>query len=153
VDPVMVSTSGGRLLTKGGVRALVEELIPICTLVTPNIDEAKILGGMNISGIDGMEKAAEVIQGLGPGAVLIKGGHLGGEPLDVLYDGNNFLHIKGNRVPGGPFHGTGCVLSAAVAAYLASGVNLAAAVRKARRFLAGLMRKSSKTGRGDVPLV
>jgi len=149
----MVSTSGRRLLTKTGVRALMEELVPLCTLVTPNIDEAAVLGGMAVSGVEDMERAAENIHALGPGAVLVKGGHIDGDPVDVFFDGTGMQRLRSRRIPGGPYHGTGCVLSSAIAAYMACGESLVDGIGKARSFLAGLMRKASKAYPGPTPLV
>jgi len=150
VDPVMVSTSGRRLLTKQGVRVLVEELIPLCRLVTPNTDEAAALAGMEVRGVEDMELAARKIQTFGAGAVLVKGGHITGDPVDVFFDGDTMLRLRSKRIPGGPYHGTGCVLSAAIAAYMARSESIVDGIKKARMFLSGLMRKTSGSGQGPL---
>lgn len=136
LDPVFLSTSGFPLLDKFGIR-LISEILPFVTLVTPNMDEASRLTGLNIKGVSGMEEAAKRLNDLGAPNVLVKGGHLKGEPVDVFYDGRSLELFKGRRVAGNKsiFHGTGCVLSSAIAAYLARGAGIKRAVREAKRYL------------------
>jgi hydroxymethylpyrimidine/phosphomethylpyrimidine kinase len=153
VDPVMVPSSGKRLLGKSGVRALIDGLLPICALVTPNMDEAEVICGFGVSSINDTERAAVKIHGMGAGAVLVKGGHMDGDPVDVFYDGNDMAVLRGRRIPGGPYHGTGCVLSSAIAAYMAKGVGALPAIKKARLFLTCLMKRAERVGSGAVPLV
>ena len=136
LDTVLVSTSGYPLLDKKGVPAL-KRLLPRVTLVTPNIPEASALTGIDISGIRGMEEAARALHSMGARSVLIKGGHLNGPPTDILYDGKGFQRFTGRRIRGGKerFHGTGCILSSAIAAGLAKGHNLKKSVKEAKEYL------------------
>ena len=123
LDPVMRSTGGKPLLEKAGIAEL-KRLLPHVTLVTPNLPEAAILTGVKeIKDIKGMEEAAKALFEMGAPNVLVKGGHLKGEPFDVFYDGRSFGYYKNERLRGGAgrFHGTGCILSAAIAAWLALG--------------------------------
>ncbi len=142
LDTVLSSTSGYRLLDEDGIDAL-KRLIPLVTVVTPNIEEAAILSGTKLGGIDGMAEAAERIHSLGAPYVLIKGGHLKGAPTDLLYDGKGFLHFKGPRVRGGPkrLHGTGCLLSSAIAAGLAKGRGVAKAVEDGKRYVVEALKR------------
>ncbi len=153
LDPVMRSTGGSALLPREGVKVLIDELLPLTRLVTPNIDEAAVISGIRIKGLAEMETAAKKIFSLGPGSVLIKGGHLQGPPVDVLYDGKNFYHLRGKRLKGpkGVFHGTGCVLSSAVASALAMGRPLKEAVAEAKKYLEKVLmeRKTLLKGLGS----
>ncbi|GMR04679.1 MAG: bifunctional hydroxymethylpyrimidine kinase/phosphomethylpyrimidine kinase [Thermodesulfobacteriota bacterium] len=146
VDPVMRSTGGRALLTEDGVKTLIKNLVPLSSIVTPNIEEASVISGVRIKGVADMEEAAEKIFCLGPGSVLIKGGHLEGTPVDILYDGKDFCYFKGRRIKGPKeaFHGTGCVLSSALASGLALGKTLKSAVDDAKRYTEGVIagRKS-----------
>lgn len=136
VDTILKSTSGYPLTDPGGLKEL-KRLISLCSIVTPNIPEASALTGIAIKGVPDMEEAARAIYGLGPKYVLIKGGHLKGAPVDVLYDGKVFSHYAGRRLRGdkGRFHGTGCILSSAIAAGLALGKPMGLAVQDARAHL------------------
>ena len=121
VDPVMVSKSGFRLLNPEAITALVKKLLPLATILTPNIPEAEIIAGIPIRNLGDMEKAAVKIQALGPKNVLLKGGHLPDQATDLLFDGNRFQHFYAARIPTKNTHGTGCTLAAAIAANLARG--------------------------------
>jgi hydroxymethylpyrimidine/phosphomethylpyrimidine kinase len=134
LDPVLTSSGGRALLDKPGA---VKKLLPLVTVVTPNIDEAGIIAGIKIRGVRAMEAAAMRIMELGPKAVVIKGGHLKGAPIDLLYDGKRFSHFKGRRIRGGPgrLHGTGCIFSSAIAAGLARGLSLKRSVEGAKKYL------------------
>jgi len=136
LDPVIRSTSGHPLLEKKGVRAL-KEMLPLVTIVTPNVPEASMISGVRIKKIRDMEAAAQSIFAMGPANVLIKGGHLGGDPIDVLYDGSVFKHYEGKRIRAGReiLHGTGCILSSAIAAGLARDRPVGKAVTDARAYL------------------
>lgn len=136
LDPIIRSTSGHPLLEKKGVKAL-ESLLPFVTLVTPNAPEASIISGIKIRNMKDAEDAAKSIFSLGPANVLIKGGHLRGEPVDVLYDGKVFEYYRGKRIKAGRvvLHGTGCILSSAIAAGLARGKTVKKAVLNARDYL------------------
>ena len=138
VDTVLRSTGGKPLLDKAGAKELAS-LLPYAAIVTPNLPEASILTGVKIIDMTGMEKAAETLFEMGSRTVLVKGGHLDGAPTDLLYDGRTFSYLKGSRIkgPDAAFHGTGCVLSAAIAAGLAKGKSVKTAVKEAKRFLEG----------------
>jgi len=135
VDPVMVSTSGVRLLDDDGVRELSESLVPLAGVVTPNIPEAEILAGMScIRSIDDIKEAGIRILDLGAGAVLIKGGHTDGVPRDYLITEDDIVFFDGIRRPY-RIHGSGCCLSAAIAAYVAKGEDAKGACRKGKEFV------------------
>ncbi|HLB25657.1 MAG TPA: bifunctional hydroxymethylpyrimidine kinase/phosphomethylpyrimidine kinase [Nitrospirota bacterium] len=153
VDPVMVSSSGKRLLKKDAVGALTGLLFPLAALVTPNVAEAALLSGIEIKNVEDAKEAARRIRALGPRAVLVKGGHLPGAPIDVLFDGRTFTHYTGRRVGGKDIHGAGCVLSAAVTAGLAKGLSLRDAVAAAKGFVSKAIKKALPVGEGRAPLV
>jgi hydroxymethylpyrimidine/phosphomethylpyrimidine kinase len=152
VDPVMLAKDGSRLLRPDAEDALVRELLPLAYLVTPNIPEAEKLAGMHIATADDMHEAARRIRKLGPGNVLVKGGHLEGNPVDVLFDGTDFITYSGVRIDTGDSHGTGCTLSSAIAALLALGRKLPEAVEGARSYLVAALQHSQRLGRGNGPL-
>jgi len=135
VDPVMVATSGDPLLEPEGIAALRERLLPLATLVTPNLHEAEVLTGRAVTTVAEMREAARALVALGARAALVKGGHLAGDAVDVLYDGRGFRELGAPRQEGRRLHGTGCVLSAAITAGLARGSDLAEAVAEAKRFV------------------
>jgi len=152
VDPVMVSKSGDRLLREDAVRALRTVLLPLALVVTPNLPEAETLAGMPIGNRATLEDAARRIAALGPRYVLIKGGHAPGDPVDILFDGHAFRAYPGERLITTSTHGTGCTLSAAIAAYLARGVPVEDAVGRAKGYVAAAMRAANPLGRGHGPL-
>jgi len=139
VDPVLVSSSGRPLLEDAGIGALVESLLPLATLVTPNVAEAERLSGTRIASVDDAERAASDLRRTGATAVVVTGGHLP-EPTDVLVTAEGTRRIRGERIPGPDVHGTGCVFSAAVAAALATGAALPDAVLAAKEHTARLIR-------------
>lgn len=124
LDPVMVATSGGTLMQNEAVETLIAKLFPLSDLLTPNIPEAETICGKKIETQADMEAAAAQICAMGAKAVLIKGGHLSGEALDLLYDGAAFHTFTHARIASTSTHGTGCTLSSAIAAYLARGCSL-----------------------------
>jgi len=146
VDPVMVSSSGKRLVERNTPIALRKKIFPLCTVITPNIYEASVLTGIDIRTRADMEKAAVCLKGYGPGNVIVTGGHLEGTALDVLYDGE--FHYLRSRKTEGEHHGTGCVFSAALAALLAKGHSVKDAAAGAKRFMATALKKTFSTGRG-----
>ncbi len=147
LDPVMRATSGASLLREDGEGALVRALLPLATVVTPNLLEAGALAGMpSIADVAGMELAARRIQALTRGAVLVKGGHLAGDATDVLLANGRLLRLAGERVATPFTHGTGCSLSAAIAAGLALGRELEAACRAAKEYVTRLLRESVRLG-------
>lgn len=147
VDPVMVATVGARLEQDDFQDALVERLLPRAELLTPNRREAERLAGFPIRGVEDMERAARALRELGPRAVLVKGGHVAGELLDVLYDGKTVRRLRSFRYPK-ELHGAGCTLAASVAAYLAQGQSIAKAVESGRRRVAIGFLESYRAGRG-----
>lgn len=147
VDPVMVATVGARLERDDFRDALVERLLPRADLVTPNRREAERLAGIPLKGIEDMEAAARAIRGLGARAVLVKGGHVAGELVDVLYDGRAMRHLRAFR-HAKELHGAGCTLAASIAAYLAQGEPLVRAVESGRRRVASGFLTSYRAGRG-----
>lgn len=136
LDPVLRSTSGVALIDKKGAGAI-KKLLPLVTLVTPNLAEAEVLSGIKVKDLRGMEDAARRIHSLGAAFVLVKGGHLQGAPVDVLFDGKKFYYFKGRRIKAGRavLHGTGCMLSAAIAVGLAKGFSVPAAIKRAKEFV------------------
>ena len=143
VDSVLVSSSGYPLLDKKGIILLKERLLPFATIVTPNLNEAAILAGMKkISNIEEMKLAAVKIKELKPVFVLIKGGHLKGKAVDVLYDGKGFKTFEAERIKG-RLHGTGCIFSSAIASCLANGMDMITSIKKAKLYTAGLIRQGA----------
>lgn len=151
VDPVMVSKSGYHLLQPEAVRALLEKLLPIATIVTPNIPEAEIMAQMSIKNLKDMEAAANRIFRMGPRNVLVKGGHLTDQATDVLFDGVDYVHLTAERIFTKNTHGTGCTLSSAIAANLAKGRSISDAVREAKEYLTTAIRHSLAIGKGVGP--
>ncbi|MDH5493964.1 MAG: bifunctional hydroxymethylpyrimidine kinase/phosphomethylpyrimidine kinase, partial [Myxococcales bacterium] len=135
VDPVFRSTSGAELLDAAGRRLLEERLLPRVSLFTPNLDEAALLLGAPIAGLDAAREAALRLAARGPGAVLLTGGHLEGAPIDCLAQAGQVIELRSRRVPTRHTHGTGCALSAAITAHLAHGRDLVEAATRAKRWL------------------
>jgi phosphomethylpyrimidine kinase len=152
VDPVMVSTSGHRLLAANAERAMRDLLLPRCTLATPNIAEAQVLSGVSIANVQDAGKAAQRIGRLGASAVLVKGGHLEDDATDVLYFGGALHHFPGKRVHTRHTHGSGCTYSAAITALLAKGYELIPAIRIAKAFVQRAIETAPGLGRGAGPL-
>jgi len=153
MDPVMVSTSGHRLLDSDAEGALVEELLPLTALVTPNLHEAEILTGEPVSTLEEMRIAARRLVEMGAGAALVKGGHLAeGEAVDLLWDGSREWSWRRARMETPHTHGTGCTLSAAAAAGLARGLPLAEAVDQAVDFVARAIGSAPGLGGGNGPV-
>ncbi len=153
VDPVMVSKHGSPLMDAAAEQALVKLLLPLATLLTPNVPEAEALAGMTIAGEQEMVEAARRIQAFGVCAVLIKGGHLtGNEAIDVLVDGDRVVRFPGRRIDTNHTHGTGCTYSAAIAAGLAAGNHLYDAIARAKGFLQAAIEGAPGLGRGLGPV-
>ena len=152
LDPVMVSTSGSRLMQQEAVSALKEELFPIAELITPNIPEAEVLAELEIHGRNDMEQAAEKLHQRWGCGVLLKGGHLSDSADDLLYTKNGGLWLKQEKINSQNTHGTGCTLSSAIAGKLALGLSLEEAVRQAKEYLTGALRAGLNLGRGSGPL-
>lgn len=156
-DPVMVSTSGYRLLEEKAIEAITQELIPLTSLITPNLDEAEILCNSHIRTLDEMKKAASDLLWFGSQAVLLKGGHLmGNEKCDVLQlKGVEITYIyKGHNIDSPNVHGTGCTLSSAIATFLALGNDMPEAVNRAKTYIQKAIEtgKDIRTGQGNGPL-
>jgi hydroxymethylpyrimidine/phosphomethylpyrimidine kinase len=152
VDPVMISKQGVFLLRKQSEAALVEHLIPKAFLVTPNLHEAAVLAGIPVNDIRSMEEAAARIAALGAAAVLVKGGHLLGKAVDVLYWNGKFRHYSAPRIDTVHTHGTGCTYSAAITAELAKGKSLDEAVAIAKRFITLAIQTNPGLGKGSGPV-
>ena len=153
LDPVMVATSGDRLLDEDAQHAVLDELVPLCTLVTPNLDEAAILAGFAVKDVEGMHRAARRLVAAGAKAALVKGGHLRSDTLvDVFYDGRTAREFMRPRIDTRSTHGTGCTLSAAIAALLARGATLGSAVEQALDFIHRAIAQAPNLGAGNGPL-
>ena len=152
VDPVMVATSGSSLMQNDAIRTLVEELLPICTLVTPNIPEAQVLSGMTIESKANMISAARSIGDRCHCAGLLKGGHSINDANDLLYAEGKLTWFEGKRIANPNTHGTGCTLSSAIAANLAKGYHLEDAIQCAKDYISGALSAMLDLGRGSGPM-
>jgi hydroxymethylpyrimidine/phosphomethylpyrimidine kinase len=152
VDPVMVAKSGDALLQANAVRALATKLLPLALIVTPNIPEAEVLSRREIHSDEDAKEAARAISALGPRYVVVKGGHRGGEPVDVVFDGIDFVEFATERVDTENTHGTGCTFSAAIAAYLARGFLPLDAIGAAKEYLTAALKASYRIGDGHSPV-
>ena len=152
VDPVMVAKSGDRLLDAAAERAYVERLFPLAALITPNIPEAETFLSRKIQDVEGMKDAARALARLGCRAVLIKGGHLEGDPTDVLWDGTRLHELTTARIDTRNTHGTGCTYSAAITARLAYGHDVETSVRGAKQYLNTAILESYSPGKGRGPV-
>lgn len=156
VDPVMVAKSGDPLLRADARDALIQHMLPLATIITPNLPEASILCGFEITNLDEMRRAAQAIHALGPRHVLVKGGHLSSESdaVDLLYDGQTFREFRAERIETHNDHGTGCTLASAIAAELAKGHSVADAVGIAKDYLTQVLCASAhlSIGHGHGPM-
>jgi hydroxymethylpyrimidine/phosphomethylpyrimidine kinase len=154
VDPVMVSRTGAQLIDDGAIAALTQALLPKALIVTPNCYEAQILANLEIETLDAMKAAAQKIYALGPKAVLVKGGGMRGElqGVDVWFDGNQFAILETERVDTPHTHGTGCTLSAAIAANLALGKLPIDSVQRAKQYVTEALKHSLAIGQGQGPV-
>jgi len=152
VDPVMISTTGHSLIDQGAVRALVEKLFPLALVVTPNLHEASALLEREVASRGDMERAAADLLAMGPKAVLIKGGHLEVSAADCFMDAGETFFLEAPRIPSPHTHGSGCVLSAAIAAFLGEGVALPEAVARAKDFITRSIEGAFQVGGGPGPV-
>ena len=152
VDPVMVSTSGSSLMKTDAVQALIDELIPIATLITPNVPEAEVLSGRSIKSIDDMMTVAKKISDTYGCAVLLKGGHSINDANDLLYVNGEYRWFEGKRIDNPNTHGTGCTLSSAIASNLAKGYTLEMSIQKAKDYISGALSAMLDLGKGSGPL-
>jgi len=152
VDPVMISKHGAPLLKQSAVRVFIKELLPCAALVTPNLCEAQALSGTKVCDPESMEKAARIIAGFGPRAVLVKGGHLQGEAIDLFYQAGRVHLFRAPRIRTRHTHGTGCTYSAAITAELAKVKDLFSAISIAKKFITRAIRTSPGLGHGMGPV-
>jgi hydroxymethylpyrimidine/phosphomethylpyrimidine kinase len=155
VDPVMVAKSGDPLLREDARDALIQRLLPLATVVTPNLPEASVLCGFEITNLDEMRRAAQAIYHLGPRNVVVKGGHLDTtDAVDLLYDGESFREFRAPRIETQNTHGTGCTFGSAIAAELAKGHAVPEAVEIAKEYLTQVLRSSAdlRIGHGHGPM-
>ena len=153
IDPVMVATSGSALMKNGAVQTLVEKLLPISTLVTPNIPEAQVLYGLNIKNKEDMMNAAKQIGDNYHCAVLLKGGHSINDADDLLYANGELTWFEGKRIDNPNTHGTGCTLSSAIASNLAKGFTLVESVQRAKEYISGALAAMLDLGHGSGPMM
>jgi hydroxymethylpyrimidine/phosphomethylpyrimidine kinase len=152
VDPVMVAKGGAALLRPDAVQTLRTALLPLAEVVTPNLYEAEVLTGRQIENLEQMREAARAIHAMGPRHVVVKGGHRTGEPIDVLFDGERFVELRGERIDTPHTHGTGCTFSAAITAFLARGWPVEHAVSRAKRYITEAIRHAPGLGHGHGPV-
>jgi len=152
VDPVMASKQGAWLLTGDATIALKTSLLPYVFLLTPNLDEAALLASVDVHDLAGMRQAAEKLAGMGPQAILIKGGHLAGDTTDLLLYQGEWTEFTAPRIPTRNTHGTGCTFSAAITASLALGYELPEAIGRAKRYISEAIRSNPGLGAGAGPL-
>lgn len=152
VDPVMIATSGARLISGNSVTALKEKLLPLATVITPNIPEAEVLSGVIISDKTDMKKAAEIIGRTCGCAVLLKGGHSVNDADDLLYENGEITWFEGKRIDNPNTHGTGCTLSSAIAANLAKEYDLKQSVKLAKEYISGALSAMLDLGKGSGPM-
>lgn len=152
VDPVMVSTSGSRLIEDSALDALKYELIPLSEIITPNIPEAEVLTGKKIKSKEDMIRAAQDIRQWYQGDILIKGGHFEDRADDLLYHNNEKIWLECEHIDNPNTHGTGCTLSSAIASHLASGYDIITSVRKAKDYISGALKANLDLGHGSGPL-
>jgi hydroxymethylpyrimidine kinase/phosphomethylpyrimidine kinase len=148
LDPLLAAGRGGALLEDDAIDLLKGELFPLTTILTPNVPEAGRLTGRGIDTVAHLEDAARQLQALGPTWVLAKGGHLAGDPVDVLTDGKNAYHLEGTRLPAPHNHGSGCLVATALAAHLAQGLSVPEAVNRARELVRAGLRHGLPLGHG-----
>ena len=152
VDPVMIATSGSALLKTDAVQTLIDELLPLATVVTPNIAEAEVLSGLSIRNKEEMEKAAKLISDSYNCSVLLKGGHSVNDANDLLFYAGTMQWFEGKRIDNPNTHGTGCTLSSAIASNLAKGFNLQEAVKRAKEYISEALAAQLDLGKGSGPM-
>ena len=151
VDPVMYAKNGCALMPPSSVDCLLKTIVPLATVITPNIPEAECIADMKISTIDDMKKACEIIHKMGVEHVLVKGGHYEGDATDILYDGEQFYSFVTERIDTKNTHGTGCTLSSAIASNLANGEDIVSAVKHAKEYVTEAIRYALSIGKGNGP--
>ncbi len=151
IDPVMYAKNGCALMQPESVDTLIKTIIPLADVLTPNIPEAEKISGLSIASVRDMETAARRIHAMGCKAVVIKGGHAVGSPLDVLFDGESFTHFETARINTKNTHGTGCTFSSAIASELATGCTVKEAVQKAKAYVTTAIAHALPIGKGNGP--
>ena len=152
VDPVVESTHGQMLGSNDAITAMIEVLLPVCLMVTPNLHEASVMSGVTVHDLPTMREAAGRIAACGVRHVLVTGGHLEGAAVDLLWNDGELLEFRSSRIPSRHTHGTGCTYSAAIAALLAQGIGLVDAVAAAKRFVTEAIRTAPGLGQGSGPV-
>lgn len=152
LDPVMVATSGAKLISDDAISALTEKLIPLATLITPNIPEAEVLADMKITSVEDMLSASKIISEKYNCAVLCKGGHSLNDSNDLLYSAGNYKWFNGKRIDNPNTHGTGCTLSSAIASNLAKGYDLETSIQRAKDYISGALNAMLDLGAGSGPM-
>ena len=152
LDPVMVATSGAKLISDDAIYALTEKLIPLATLITPNIPEAEVLADMKITYVEDMLSASKIISEKYSCAVLCKGGHSLNDSNDLLYSAGNYKWFNGKRIDNPNTHGTGCTLSSAIASNLAKGYDLETSIQRAKDYISGALNAMLDLGAGSGPM-
>jgi len=152
VDPVMVAKGGDPLLQPEAITTLSTMLLPLAEVITPNLFEAEVLTGQRIETLDDMRAAAQAIHALGPRHVVVKGGHRAADPVDVYFDGERFVELRAERISTPHTHGTGCTFSAAIAAFMARGLPVDAAVTGAKDYITEAIRHAPGLGKGHGPI-
>lgn len=152
LDPVMVATSGAKLISDDAIYALTEKLIPLATLITPNIPESEVLADMKITSVEDMLSASKIISEKYSCAVLCKGGHSLNDSNDLLYSAGNYKWFNGKRIDNPNTHGTGCTLSSAIASNLAKGYDLETSIQRAKDYISGALNAMLDLGAGSGPM-
>jgi hydroxymethylpyrimidine/phosphomethylpyrimidine kinase len=152
VDPVMIAKSGDRLLSENAITSLKTNLLPLATLLTPNLPEAEALTGLDIQTKQDLYTVCQQLHELGAKNILLKGGHSLGNPNDLFYDGEHFHWLKAERIPTKNTHGTGCTLSSAITANLANGLSLKDSIQAAKTYITEAIRHSFPLGHGHGPV-
>lgn len=152
LDPVMVATSGAKLISDDAIYALTEKLIPLATLITPNIPEAEVLADMKITSVEDMLSASKIISEKYNCAVLCKGGHSLNDSNDLMYSAGNYKWFNGKRIDNPNTHGTGCTLSSAIASNLAKGYDLETSIQRAKDYISGALNAMLDLGAGSGPM-
>jgi len=152
LDPVMIATSGAKLISEDAISVLKEKLIPIADIITPNIPEAEELTGISIQSVEAMEQTAKMIYEKYHCAVLLKGGHSLNDANDFLYWEDGAMWLKGKRIDNPNTHGTGCTLSSAIASNLAKGFTMVESVERAKRYISGALGAMLNLGKGSGPM-
>jgi hydroxymethylpyrimidine/phosphomethylpyrimidine kinase len=152
LDPVMVSTSGSKLCKDDSIVMLIDKLMPLATVITPNIQEAQVLCGFNIESKEDMQRAAVKISENYSGYILIKGGHLTSSSDDLLYYDGKFMWYEQTRIENQNTHGTGCTLSSAIACNLAEGYDINTSIQNAKKYITGALKADLNLGKGSGPL-